>query len=91
MGCLHITNMKGQQVGMKKIYYDWANVALKAKRAIGSSVIIETGRSGDTNSVFRDIYTSGMVSWALTSSTSRMTQVTKASRSCCGHVVVSSS
>ena len=28
---------------MKKIYYDWANVALKAKRAIGSSVIIETG------------------------------------------------
>ena len=56
---LHITNTEGHQVGMKKIYYDWANVALKAKRAIGSSVIIETGRSGDTHSVFRDIYTSG--------------------------------
>ena len=51
-----IYNDQGHRVGMIKRYYHWVSVALKAKRAIGSEVVIETGHSASTNDYFRDIY-----------------------------------
>jgi len=53
---VHIYNQDGWSVGMKKVYMYWAHIAQKAERAIGKSVVIETGSSSSSSDYFRDLY-----------------------------------
>jgi len=53
---LLIYNQDNYCVGMKRVYYHFANIALKAQSLIDKEVLIETGASSSTTEYFRDIY-----------------------------------